>query len=79
MGLRSDLVQTQGIWLALLDGVCLCLSIVSGVLLRSMIGPLDVGLSGYVVGHLDGWIFFCAALLSVTALGVTVLLKRRAY
>lgn len=26
-----------------------------------------------------GWIFFCAALLSVTALGVALLLMRRAY
>ena len=39
-------------------------------------GPL-MGAVALNLGY--GWIFFCAALLSVSALGVTVLLKRRAY
>lgn len=39
-------------------------------------GPL-MGAVALNLGY--GWIFFFAALLSVTALGLTVLLKRRAY
>jgi MFS family permease len=39
-------------------------------------GPL-MGAVALNLGY--GWIFFCAALLSVTALGLTLLLKRRAY
>lgn len=39
-------------------------------------GPL-MGAVALNLGY--GWIFFCAALLSVTALALTVLLKRRAY
>jgi len=39
-------------------------------------GPL-MGAVALNLGY--SWIFFCAALLSVTALGVTLLLKRRAY
>ncbi|TFY85178.1 MFS transporter [Pseudomonas kairouanensis] len=39
-------------------------------------GPL-MGAVALNLGY--GWIFFCAALLSVTALGVTVALQRRAY
>ncbi len=39
-------------------------------------GPL-MGAVALNLGY--GWIFFCASLLSVAALGLTVLLKRRAY
>src|SRR5450830_1895767 len=39
-------------------------------------GPLR-GAVALSLGY--GWIFFCAALLSLSALGVTLLLKRRAY
>lgn len=39
-------------------------------------GPL-MGFIALNLGY--GWIFFCAALLSATALGLTLLLMRRAY
>ena len=69
MNMRRNFVREGGFWLGALDVVCLVLAVVVGITARGVIGP-RMGLSvadytfiDYVRGHIDGWFFFCAAIV----------------
>ena len=59
MGPRRNILHAQTLWLAVLDIACLVLSVVIGVAAR--LGPES--LQEYVLGHLDGWIYFGASII----------------
>lgn len=56
---RRNILHAQTLWLAVLDLACLVLAVVIGVAAR--LGTDALG--EYVLGHIDGWIYFGASIV----------------
>lgn len=85
MRLHRGFVHAQIVWLGLTDMLALVASVCAGVFLRRLIGPpflplMDEPFSEFVMGHLDGWIYFCGSIIMVNyvvgAYGIQVAVSR---
>ncbi len=71
MASKNNMLQTQTVWLALADTLCLMVAIVTGVSLRAAMGraglfglePLIDPVANYLFGHVSGWIYFCGSMI----------------
>lgn len=72
-------------WVCLADLLALMISVAAGIFLRRMIGPpylpsFEEPLGDFIISHLDGWIYFCGAILLVNYIvgsyGIHVVVSR---